>query len=62
VALVLHERPPHEIGVSEDRCIHAYVDIAGQGARSVYLPYSQDEGGNLKVGDVVRLEKPSHFF
>jgi hypothetical protein len=62
VALVLHEQPPPEINVPEDRSIHAYVDIAGHGARSVYVPYSLDEGSNLKVGGVVRLEKPSHFF
>ena len=62
VALVLHEQPPPELDVPEDRSIHAYIDIAGHGARSVFVPYSQNEGGDLRIGSVVRIEKVTYFF
>jgi hypothetical protein len=62
VAVVLHQQPPPELGIPEDKSIHAYIDIVGHGARSVFLPYSEDEDGNLKVGTAVTVEKETHFF
>jgi hypothetical protein len=62
VALVLNERPPDDLGLAEDRAIHAFIDIPGLGARSVYVPYTQDEGGDLTAGSPVRVDKASYFF
>jgi hypothetical protein len=62
VALVLNESPPDDLELAEERSIHAFIDIQGVGARSVYVPYTQDAGGDLTVGATVRVDKASYFF
>lgn len=62
VALVVNELAPPELEIAEDTVIHAFIDTATRGAMSVYVPYAENDDGELSVGRVVRQPRGHYFF